>query len=279
MPIKLSNISASIVGAYAACPLRLVFDSEFGKPFESSPEADFGTVCHYFTQYNLGCAPEKEPNDETIANAKRVGYVTKPESVFMDAVMACANKAIATLPELPAGVTWVSEFKANDKTLLPDRVSRDGKHTGFGGDIDLLRSDRASLWDLKFVGRQPESVKVEYLWQLGSYHLASKVPITGILFVTRDAKWAGKLEIDWTKEPWPKMIQYMRGFIEWTGHANFEKHAYPIEGDHCGFCAHKHRCPAKQVPAIKNFNTRLSAPVGDADWMNRLKLKAKGSVL
>ncbi len=279
MPINLSNVSASIVGGYAACPLRLVFDSTHGKPFESSPEADFGTVCHYFTQLKLGCPPEKEPAEDTIANAKRTGFVTKPEDLFHNAIKACTDKAIETLPKLPNGVDWISEHKANDKTLLPQRISRDGKRNGFGGDVDLLASDRSQLWDLKFVGRPPEYLKVEYFWQLGAYHIASKIPVTGILFVTRDAKWAGTAKIDWTEAPWPEMANYMRGFIEWTGHANFERHAYPIEGPHCGFCDHKHRCPAKQIPPIKSSIKLMASPTGDIAWLERLKLKAQGSVI
>jgi hypothetical protein len=278
VPIDLSKISASIVGAYAACPLRLVFDSKYGKPFESSPEADFGTVCHYFTQYMLGVAPDKEPSEETIANAKRVGFVNKPAEAFDNAVMACAKKAIEKLPKLKDGVTWVTEMKVHDKTLLPERVTRKGEKLGFGGDVDLLASDRSELWDLKFVGRAPDSVKVEYLWQKGSYHLASGVPITGILFVTRDAKWSGLVKIDWTKPPWPEMVGYMRGAIEWMGHANFERHAYPVEGDHCGFCSHKNRCPVKQVPMIQG-GLSLERPVGDINWLEKLKSNAKGPVL
>jgi len=280
MPINLSLLSPSSIGDYAACSQRLVFDSQYGKPFGSSPHADFGTVCHYWTQYILGTDPKDEPSDQTIASARTLPEFTgKSEEKFTNAVAACAKKAKDSLPGLPQGITWVAEAKTYDRSLLPTRIGRKGEVSGFGGNIDLLRSDRTELWDLKFVGRPPDKVRMAYVWQLGSYHILSKVPITGILFTTRDARWSGTLKIDWRTPLMASMARNIDGFIRACELVNFEKHAYPVAGDHCYFCEHKHRCPAQQLPAL---STRLSIdlpPVGDPNWLASLQAQAKGNVL
>lgn len=252
MPINLSLVSPSSVGDYAACTQRLLFDSRTGKSFGPKMHADFGTVCHYFTMYLLGVAPpNKAPGDELVASARQLPeFKGRSEQVFFDAVTKASQKAVDALPPLTHPLVWIAESKHYDRTLLPTRVGRKGDISGFGGDVDLMRSDRDILWDLKFVGSPPDKMRVAYIWQMGSYHIVSKVPKTGILFVTRDGRSASKVVINWTL---PHMVDFanrIRGFIESTGHTNFEKHVYPLAGEHCFFCDHKGKCATQMLPSI-----------------------------
>ena len=249
--INLSNVVPSNVGDYAACTQRLVYDSIFGRPYTSNCYADYGTVCHYWTQLLLGCPPSKSPTEEQYELARTVPELKhKSMEELIIAAKKCGEKAIKSLPTLPAGITWLSENKAYDKTILPARKGRHGDICGFGGDVDLLRSDRTELWDLKFIGRPVDVVKPLYMWQLGSYFIVSKVPTTGILFVTRDAKWSGQLKINWTSPPFDELADKINGFLFLVGQADFERLAYPMEGPHCEWCPHKGRCPTKHMPAI-----------------------------
>jgi len=267
MAINLTLVSPSCVGDYACCPQRLVLDSRFGKTYRSNPAADFGTICHYATQGLLGVAPEKEPSAEVKANAKTLrGFASKSDEEFWACITKCAMAARDALPVPPAPLTWVSEHKAYDKSILPTRVGRKGEISGFGGDVDLLLSDRSELWDLKFVGEVPNMVKTVYLWQLGSYHIVSKVPKTGILFVTRNGDWTGKLQIDWSTKEYAAMADTIRNFLKFIDLANFEHYAYPLEGEHCKYCEHKSRCALKLLPKIEG-KMQFALPEADLSWI------------
>lgn len=278
MPVNLTNISPSSVGAYAACSMKLVFDSTFGRPFESSMYADFGTVCHFFTQFKLGLNPRKEPGDDVLQSARRLPeFLGQTEDVFFNAVDACAERAIAALPPLPKDIFWIAEYEAADKSLLPTRLSRSsGQVKGFGGDIDLLRSDRVKLIDLKFVSKIPTKCKVEYLWQMGSYHLVTGVPQTMLLFVTRDAKYSAHISMDWSFPKMAELAQSMRRAIGRMGHDDFEKYAAPVEGDQCGFCDHKARCPVMALPTVNHHMKESKVkPVDHMTFFNKLAAASK----
>lgn len=263
--INHTKVSPSGVGDYAVCPLKLYLDSAY--PDERVhdpyvPHKDFGTVCHFVTQYLLGCAPDEEPADETLTSARQCPGVPKTPAAFDARVQKCSQKAVQTLEAvspLPPGTFWVSEHSTQDKTLLPWRKARrTGLVEGFGGSIDLLRNDRAILWDLKFTGRIPEEIKTTYLWQLGSYHICSDVPKTGILWVSRDGNHSAHLCIDWTDPKLALLKDRIRRFVEFTAHKNFPSLAWPVKGEACTFCQHKgsDRCPVWHVPPIENDSYR-----------------------
>ena len=251
MPVNLSNVVPSNIGEYAACTQRLAYDGQFGKVYTTNCYADFGTICHYWTQLMLGCAPAKQPTEEQYKLASTVPELKhKGLEALIIAAKACGNKAIKSLPNLPEGTTWISETKAYDKNILAKRVGRKGDVCGFGGDIDIMASDRSELWDFKFVGKPVDTVKTTYIWQLGSYHVTSGIPNTGILFVTRDAKWSGLLKINWTLPVFSQYAQTIRNFLELLSLPNVDNLVYPMEGSHCEWCAHKSRCPTKLLPNI-----------------------------
>lgn len=281
MAIDLSNISPSSVGAYAACPAKLVFDSKFGRAFTSSPNADFGTVCHYQSQLKLGLKVDKEPTPEQVANAMRLPeFMGRPDTVFVEAVNKCAEKAISYLPPLPDGSFWIPEHKVYDKNMLPARKDRSGKEVVYGGSIDVLRSDRTLLADFKFTSKIPASVKGEYLWQMVSYHLVSGVPKTQLIFVTRDAKNACTVTLDFTLPLWKEFASQARISINRMGHADYERYAHPVEGSQCDWCDHKRRCPLKQLPDFITKAVPLM-PVANldilADLNNQIEVnKTKG---
>ena len=269
-------ISPSGVGDYAVCPYKLVLDSDFPDPVEFDmyePHKDFGTVCHYTTQYLLGCAPDKAPTEEQLISARQCPGVPKTPSNFDARVLKCSNLAIETLNQvspLPAGMHWISEHHTTIPTLLPWRLGRNtGEVEGYGGSIDIMRSDRGILWDFKFVGRLPEAIKTVYLWQLASYYLCSKVRKTGILWTTRDGNHPAHLLIDWESSP---ELQEFAGrvhrFIEFTGHKKFRSIAWPVKGESCFFCKHKGvRCPLYKIPAIvdDSFKGLFSTEENDLD--------------
>lgn len=257
--INHTHVSPSGVGDYAVCPYKLVLDSQHPGVNQNDPyvpHKDFGTVCHYTTQYMLGCAPAKAPTEAEINSARSCPGVPKTPANFNDRVTQCSSKAIEVLNRispLPAGTTWVSEHHTTIPTLLPWRLGRNsGKVEGFGGSIDLLRSDREILWDLKFVGRLPDDIKTAYLWQLATYHLSSKVPQTGILWTTRDSKNACHLLIDWRKSAaLQDYLARVYKFIEFTSLKKFTGLAWPVKGEACAFCKHKGvRCPLYDLPKI-----------------------------
>lgn len=257
-PVNLGKVSPSIVGAFAACPLRLVYLTDYPEESEArmremAPVMDFGTVCHYMAQYCLGCAPPDEPTPEQVESARRCNGVPSTLDAFTRRVNKCAENAVKVLNQLsplPPGVVWVSEHKAHDKSLLPTRTSRHGtQYKGFGGSIDIMRSDREILWDFKFVGRIPTEIKNEYLWQLGGYHIVSGVPKTGILWQGRDGTSVAHLLLDWREPHLQEIRQYILNFLAFVDLAHFRRYAWPVKGDSCGFCDYKHRCPLWRVPA------------------------------
>ncbi len=269
--VNLSLISPSNIGNHASCTLKPVLDTDFPeKARTTNPQADFGTIGHYYTQYLLGCAPTKEPTQTQIDNARRCKEVKhcRTEADFSDHVIKCAKKAMSILPQLKPGVKWVSEVKCYNNQFLKDRINRAGDKVGFGGDIDLLASDASELWDLKFKGEIEDEISTEYLWQLASYHLIKKVPVTGIALVTRDAKVSGIARIDWRDPGMPELLERIVGFTEFLDNSSFRKYAWPIRGPQCKFCRHKppdywnpdntSKCPLFKVPSIlKNLDIRL----------------------
>lgn len=281
MPINLTNVSPSSVGDYAICSQKLVYDSTYGRPFSSSMYADYGTVCHYFTQYQLGLNPKKQPDENTIMSARRLPeFVGQSENVFFDAVNACAVKAISALPTLPKDIYWIPEFEAADPSLLPGRLSRSsGKVKGFSGDVDLLRSDRQELIDLKFVSKLPTKCKSTYLWQMGSYHLITGVPKTTLVFITRDARYAATLELNWQYPKFAEFAQQMRRVVAKMGHADFEQYAFPVLGDNCEWCDHKNRCPLQGLPSVDQHHKRQTVIPVDHSFTHMLNAAAAGKLL
>lgn len=240
--INLSLISPSSVGQYAACSMRLVWDSQFGKPRKASPAADFGTVCHWLAMTELGCGPLDPPSDAIIKGAAErfEGDIER----MHEQAMTCARFANTKLPALAPGTKWVAELNVHDPSLLPERVNRRGEKKGYGGSIDLLMSDNSHVVDYKFVGELPHHVKIEYVWQMGSYSFLKNVPLTTILFTTRDAKHSTKITIDWRIPRFAAYRDQMRTFIHRCGLADFERYAFCMAGDHCDWCDHKARCAA-----------------------------------
>lgn len=254
MPINLTVVSPSTVGAYAACSQKLVYDSTIGGKFEFNQYADFGTLCHYYTMFKMGLNPRKEPEERLFASAMSLPeFQGQSDERLLEAIDRCADTAIAILNSrvpLPAGVFWIAEHEMADKTLLPTRIGRKGEVKGFSGDIDLLASNREHLIDFKFVSKMPTKCKVEYLWQMGSYHLISGVPKTTLVFVTRDSKYSATIEMDWTFPTMAKFAQQMRNKIAQMAHVEYERYAIPVEGDQCDFCAHKTICVMKKMPSV-----------------------------
>lgn len=273
--INLTLVSPSAVGDYAACSMKLLYDSIHGKPFDAGPPANFGTVCHFVATSKLGLKA-KEPEEFIIRSAMTLPeFSGRAESVFYDAVNACADKAISELPPLIPGTYWIAEHKAFDKNLLPTRVGRNSKEiTGFGGEIDLFRSDREMLVDFKFVGKMPTKVKTAYTWQLGSYSLVTKIPKTAIIFVSRDAKYSSKLMIDWRAPEFVEFNNQQRRVIEQMGHVNYAQYAHPVEGDQCDFCSHRTRCVLKKMPSM-SARMALKVPETNMDLLESLISQAK----
>lgn len=242
--INLSLISPSSVGQYAACTKRLVYDSSHPKKRGSSSAADFGTVCHYTAMTLLGCGPLDPPSDACIESA-----ASRYASIEDMAAQAerCATFANTKLPALAPGTRWIAELNVHDTSLLPERINRRGEKKGYGGNIDLMMSDQSHVVDYKFTGELPEYAKVEYLWQMGSYSFLKDVPLTTILWTTRDAMQAVKLTIDWRLPAYAALRDDMRTFIHRCGLADFERYAYPVAGNHCDWCDHKARCGAYQA--------------------------------
>jgi hypothetical protein len=286
----LSCVSPSSVGEYAICPYRLVCDATNPKVRDDKyrPEADFGTVCHYLTQRKLGCAPPDPPKDETIEWAKKVREAPKTAAAFEEHCWRCADMAAQVLDgasPLPVGLHWVSEVKAYDKDLLPSRKGRKGETKGFGGSIDLLRSDGDILWDLKFVGLHkvptPEmargafvpgkgksighgGLKMEYLYQLASYRIAKRAKKTGIIWTSRCARGSAWALIDWELPRSQLLERQVRRFIDFTGYANFASLAWPVRGDNCDYCQHKGTCPAWVVEGANDGAYCIATQRADA---------------
>jgi len=270
-PINYTLVSPSKVGAYAACTQRLVWDSDSPPVFKSSKWADFGTVCHYITQYKLGCAPPDAPTPEQIASAQTL---VGSEEQLIRRTDECSDLAISQLPKLPHGVTWLAEVPAHDPNLLPERRSRKDptRVEGFGGSIDLMASNRSIIVDLKFPTRPPDAFKIEYVWQLASYAMLTGVSKTLILWVMSTGKSYYSATIDWSDSRFASLLPRVRKFVERCGHKHFRDYVYPMAGDHCQYCDHKDRCPAKFIPEPQLGS--IAPPQPDSDWLDSLVAKA-----
>jgi hypothetical protein len=277
IPINYTLVSPSKVGVYAACTQRLVLDSDAPRGFSSNKWADFGTVCHYMTQFKLGCAPEDEPTQAQMDSAREL--VSGAEEAFINRVDDCAELAISALPPLKNGVTWLSEYHANDPKLLPMRRSRKNpdKIEGYGGSIDLMASDRSIIVDLKFVSKQPFGLKIEYLWQLASYAMLTGVRYTFILWTMTTGKTFYKATIDWKDPKFAPYMTYVRKFVERTGQKSFRDYAYAVKGDHCDYCEHKEGCGAYNAPTPV-IGLDCHSQQNDMSWLDKLQARASQEV-
>lgn len=271
----LTAVSPSNIGEYAACPMKLVLDAQnprVDKPF-LLPYSSFGTVAHWFTQTILvsrGIAVAtnlKAPDERTIQLARECKGITGAyEDQFIKWMKMVSTKAadmLMLISPLPPGTHWVAEKSSYNPGIMPTRLGRKGNLSGFGGSIDVLRSDRRVLWDFKFVGNDKvpmpptsRSTKVsagisnQYLWQMASYHITEQVPETGILWTSRDGDTVSYILIDWTKPRAAALAQSVLGFIRFVGYKDFHKMAWPVRGETCGYCDHAGtagKCPAYAV--------------------------------
>lgn len=306
--INWTLVSPSKFGFYACCPWMLVEDSQATQgSFTGSKWADFGTVCHWKTMERLGCAPQEEPTKAQKASA-RLLEESANDSVYEARVTRCVDLAEKALVEvlgpLAPNERWVSEIPVHDKTLLPQRTARNklnddgtitmGKVVGFGGSMDLKVSSNIALVDLKFVSKPVQSLKVEYLWQLGGYSFLSGIDTTTILWIKTDGKDYWHQTIDWSSPDYAWFRDKMRKFVERTSHANFAAHAYPVEGPHCEYCSKNpanhfgynpagKKCPLKHLPAPTRGNDAASrsakATAAAGDWLADVEALAANSVL
>jgi hypothetical protein len=304
--INFTLVSPSKVGIYASCPWLLVEDSlHLGSKFTGNKWADYGTVCHWLTMERLGCAPQEQPTKAQKASAREL-EPSANDDVYKKRLTRCvdlAEKALITeLGPLLGNERWVSEVPVHDKSLLPTRKSRDklnedgtitpGKVVGFGGSMDLKTSNNTIIVDLKFVSKPVTVLKIEYLWQLGSYAMLSGIMTTMILWIKTDGKDYWHLTIDWTEPRYAMLMEKIRKFVERTGHANFAAHAYPVEGPHCEYC-HKNpsnhfgyidggnKCPLKHIPTPTRGNdsasTMAKAQAIGGDWLADVEALAAAS--
>lgn len=258
--IKLKLVSPSSVGNYAACPMRLVWDSEMEAGFRGSGYADFGTLAHYLTMYKMGLNPPPPDHPDELEDRARSIYRSPGD--FERDLDASTTRATKAIPTLPGGLTWVCERRVHNPKILPERTSRQGDK-GFGGLIDILASDRSRMWDFKFVSRPPEKVKTVYLWQMASYHLCSGVPVCGLLFVTRDGRQVRHCRLDFRLKPAQEFAGFVSQFINSTGHADFKRNAYCMAGAHCeDFCEHRGRCYAYNIPPLEDSGIDDAVPSG-----------------
>lgn len=272
--INLGEVSPSGWGDLAACPMRLVFASNFPEDLLKedetyAPHRNFGTVCHYHSQITLGNVINvpKKYDDATYLSARECPGVPKTSAFFTARVEACcakANSIVRALSPCPPGVHWIAEHRAYTTDYLPTRVGRSGAK-GFGGSVDLLMSDLSILWDYKFVSRIPEKVKNEYVWQLVAYHLATGVRKTGIIFTERSAAAVAYCIIDWADPTLASFVEMAKRFLKFVESPLFAKLAWPVLGDHCMFCKHKHRCPLQRLPAPQSQLVEMSTAPNPLD--------------
>jgi len=323
-------MSPSGVGKYALCTKRLVAEAdhpEWDEP--SGPAACFGTVCHYGTQLSLGLAPPKPPSEYDFRTAKLVKHLNAPpitsrsalskksKEVFDFITAVCGNQpeptkekpldpaafydrvveasckaAVAALPELPEGVRWVAEHHVNLPTLLPERIGKTGNR-GFSGSIDLMRSDRSELWDLKFPGEAVNKVEFLYVAQLASYHIITGIPRTGLFFIPVGGLNPSRFLIDWRIPAMKDLCDSLRGFISWTDDAAFRRHAWYAPGENCKYCYLNPKkwprpqtaeiCPIFALPDIIDLAPASStpksampdlAPAANDDFLRELRQNA-----
>jgi hypothetical protein len=240
--------------------MALVLDTQFPPPYEVSSAADYGTVCHYAAQTSLPNVVNKNeikpPSKDQIASAIGLMRGREAMSKALEAAVKAANDR---LPVLPKGIGWVSEYKANDPTLLPARVGRDGKTRGYSGSIDLMAEDRSVVVDYKFTSMLPTCVNMEYLWQMASYHILTGAPKTLLVFTLRDGAGTATAQFDWMTELGQAFIAGARNFISFCGNEDFSLRAYFRDGDHCKYCKQKARCMLQQQPA--SFDVRMANSV------------------
>jgi len=278
--VNLKYVSPSSVGSYAACPGRLVLDTDFPPPYESSGYADFGTLAHYLTMFKLGLNPVAPKDQAELEASARSLY--KTDNALFTALDRATDRAVAETPKLTVPVLWVCEREVYQEKLLPERVSRSGQQ-GFGGYVDIMASDRSQLWDYKFVSRAPEKAKLVYLWQIAAYHLLTDVPKCGLLFVTRDGRNSRKLLLDFREERWALFAKSVSSFIRYTGHADFRRNAWFVAGAHCddGFCSHRGtpRCPVYNEPTLSDADLERISPSGDISRLLELTAPARIELL
>lgn len=293
----LTAVSPSNIGEYAGCPKKLVLDAQTPRVFSEFlvPYSAFGTVAHWYAQHTLitrgiaVAANLKPPDEQTIKDAMRCKGVPAYANQFLLYVRRAAVKAadiIQLVSPLPRDTHWVVEKSSYNPGIMPARLGRKGNISGFGGSIDVLRSDRGVLWDFKFVGNdkvpspltsrssKPDAgISNQYLWQMGSYHITEDVPQTGILWTSRDSETVSYLLIDWTQPKAKELAQSIRGFINFVTYKDFHKVAWPIRGPNCKYCAHhgldggNGSCPAWAVLGAES-PAAMSARAGLAELMD-----------
>ena len=246
--VNLSLISPSTVGDYAGCPRRLVWDTLYPPPRETNKFADFGSLAHYNTMYQMGLNPPPVKDFELVVSSAGSLYKGSEEELTgaLDVVSKTAMKHI------PKGYTWLCEQKKYDSSLLPERVSREGAK-GFGGSIDLLSTCNRLGIDFKFVGKPPTEVKLAYLWQMAAYHLVSGCEKFMLLFVTRDAKYVTSCTMNFGAPLWKEFASQVRQGIAAMGHADFARNSYVCKGngDQCTYCKHHARCALQNMPKLE----------------------------
>lgn len=274
--ININLVSPSSVGDYAGCPMKLVLDTDYTPPREPNPWADFGTLCHFDSMYQMGLNPPPIKDFDLVAASAATLYGNN-EDRLAKAIEAAVKRAIAGVPKLATGVRWVCEVRKHDERILPERTSRSGER-GYGGVIDLLASDKSILVDFKFVGKPPDKVKIAYLWQMASYHIVTGVPKCMLLFTTRDAKIQTTCTLDFSLPLWRAFAERVSCAINAMGHADFRRNAYFNEGDQCGFCQQKKRCPLQSKPSMVEAMNFAVATQTDDFMMSMLALSESSSV-
>ena len=271
LEVDLSLVSPSSIGKYAICTDRLRRDTLYPQPRRpSGPPADFGTVCHYYSMQALGAlgienveSPKVKAEGRIWKNALKLKpFDFADDDEMIKHAKKCATVANSRVPILPEGVRWRCEVSKYDDALLPKRVGRKGQK-GFGGDVDLLSENNAIIIDYKFVGKLPERVKAEYLWQMASYSILRDVNETIVIHVQRETLQTASFSFKWKEtKKWSVFRDQVRKFIERLGHANFMDYCYPVfEADNCEYCEHKDDCPAftQVAPTYDNGTTLAPA--------------------
>lgn len=273
----LALMSPSGVGDYAACPMRAVLDADY--PRIEKPQfkcySDFGKVCHWAAQYQIGAATKEDRPEQAVwDSAMQTPDVPNTPANFANRVELCATVANEVVRNATPGKTWEGELKAYDRNRLPKRVGRKGDVCGFGGSIDLVATDRSVLWDYKFVGAKkvpsegdinpkfrPDAgilpvgnagIKNTYVWQCGSYHILTNIPKTNVVWVGRDGKARSHISINWDHERGVTFARTIDRFLKFVDSPIYRETAWPVRGAHCDECSHKDRCPAWSFQAAQN---------------------------
>jgi hypothetical protein len=257
-------LSPSSVGSGAICTLQILFNARYKERDDKfMPQKAFGHVCHYHAQERMGCAPPERYSDEDERLARKCPKLKDmTDDAYTAHVTSVCNKAataIQMLSPLPSGMSWKSEWRAYTDRFCPTRVSRKGDK-GYGGYVDLYRTDGKVGWDFKFSSKIPgldepkmdyaiEVEFFEYLIQCWSYHEAAGLEETGILWTHRLSKEQSVFRIDWTSSFGKELAKYYGNMLRFFNSKHFPKAAWPNPGSACLFCKHTHRCPLKNVAA------------------------------